>query len=181
MPPLFLRMISSLNKWDRENTYLWLAPDDIPADPITDLKTADNKLSVFQVNNGDEIRINKIAAALAAKRLTLQPFAYILFDVGLPSRLDIQVGKTNRGTDIQIVNDWHFELIELSAQKLFSLTRDLLLNADPERKRENEVVPLIMENVRSGELDPDKMDERLRKSIAEFYNQDIETLFGHRD
>ncbi len=181
MPPLFLRMISSLNKWDRENTYPWLAQGDIPADPITDLKTSNNRLSVFQVNDGDEVRINKVVAGLAATKQKLNPVAYILFDVELPSRLGIQVEKKNGNTGLEIVNDWHFELIELSAQNLILLTRHLLLNTDPDRKMEHEVAPLIMENVRARELDPNEMDERLRKDIAKFYKQDIEILFGHRD
>jgi hypothetical protein len=64
--PLMLRKIRKA-RWYQHNQadFPWLLDEDIPADPLGDLVTNDNELSVWQIND-DKSNLHRIAAALAA-------------------------------------------------------------------------------------------------------------------
>jgi hypothetical protein len=64
--PLILRKIRKARwyQYDRSD-FPWLLEEDIPADPLGDLATNDNELSVWQIND-DKSNLPRVAAALAA-------------------------------------------------------------------------------------------------------------------
>lgn len=115
--PLFLRMIKGSRWYPPEDTF-WLADGEIQAEPLADLATRENTLSVFQISD-NESNLERVIAAMAAQRDDLRHFEYALFDQQIIADLNIKVQKAPGDTKDGIVNEWHYDLTELSAQKLF--------------------------------------------------------------
>jgi hypothetical protein len=160
--PLFLRVISSLNSWDTEKDPLQLSIDDVSADMVTDLRTTDNNLSVFQIEN-DGSNVNRIITALAATRTHLQPSFFLVFDSNLLDRLKIELEKTRGGTPDDFVNDFHRNLKVLSGMKLIELAKELLINSEQCSRDPAEVAQYLQDAEAAGRVN---LKEGLKSEVA---------------
>ena len=149
--PLYLRKIDSKRVWDNDEPLPWLAEDDIQADPVTDLKTSNNILSVFYVTD-KTTGLDRIVAALAATRNSINHLDYILFDERLLLELGIKIARKTGETPDEQVNDWHRDLIELSGFKLVKLVKLIFTKGTIGRIQERRVKQLIKNSTDSGWL-----------------------------
>jgi hypothetical protein len=136
------------NRWIAD----WLPVGVFPADGLLDLKTQDNKLSVWQVDPAKE-NLARVASALAANRQFLDTLDCVLLPQGSIEELGIEVEKTNGATPDAGANDlFHRDLIELSGQKVVDVGTRI---AGAERKRfwKSEVRELLIAGLSAGELD----------------------------
>ena len=86
--PFFLRRITK-TKWLERNPS-WLQGDDIPADPLGDLRTQSNKLSVWQVED-DQPLLMQVAMAMTTMSGNVSHFHYALIDQVAFKKINIKV------------------------------------------------------------------------------------------
>jgi hypothetical protein len=119
----------------------------MPADPLGDLATKDNALSVWFVDDGKS-NLKRIAAALAARCDHVSNVDYALFDQAMLDRLDIQMEKSYGGTPDDYANrNWHYDLVKLSGRKLLELAGAVLANSERKRLPGKEVERLVADGV----------------------------------
>ena len=162
--PLLLRKLRK-PRWTLDKDLPWLAEGDIPADPLSDLATSENKLSVFLVED-DRSNLDQVVTAVAATRGHLAVFDYALFDQQLLPQLNIKIESTDGGTLDQVVNSWHRDLVELSALKLVELAKAILANAEKNRVLEKKIGQLMAQAVSLGRIDGDQLTPETRSKIA---------------
>jgi hypothetical protein len=165
--PLFLRVISSLNSWDTEKDPPQLSIDDVSADMVTDLRTTNNNLSVFQIEN-EGTNVDRIITALAATRQHLQPSFFLVFDSTLLDRLKIEVEKTRGGTPDDFVNDFHRNLKVLSGMKLIELAKELLINSEQCSRDHAEVAQYLLDAEAAGRF---KLQDSLKLEVIKALNR----------
>ena len=157
--PLILRMSRNKNRWC-EDKPSWLKNHEIHADPLADFVTTKNSLSVWRIED-NKSNLQRVIAALAAIRDSIDKFDYVLFDEKLLKECDIKVELTEGNSPDQEANAWHYDLLELSAQKLVKLA-EAVWEDKPEADRvmPKKVRNWVVEAKESRWLDPNKI--RLR-------------------
>ncbi len=141
-------------KWSTDEPLEWLQAGDVPADPLDNLATDQNKLSVYEVT-GDQSQIERIAAAFAAGSNDDKPkeFEFILFNQEILPELAIRLDSSEPGvTGDSEVDSWHRDLVELSADKLASLAKRLVPTAEPRIVMGKQVSAALEESVVSGKI-----------------------------
>ncbi len=148
---LLLRKIRK-NRWYKTEQLDWLPSGELPADPLSDLGTKSNELSVFHVST-DESNLNRIVASLATNVNQLSNVDFALFDEKLISELGIRIKKSKGDLPDEQVNNWHSDLYELSATKVLALAKAINDKAKIDRKLPLQVLNLIADMLISGQLD----------------------------
>src|SRR5688572_11894063 len=94
---LLLFVVKKANRWYRDEVAeRWLASGDVPADPIGDLRTTENQLSVWEVAQ-DRSTVHRIVTAVASGADEPSPRSYVLFDSGLLPQIGIATSDQERG------------------------------------------------------------------------------------
>jgi len=156
-----LRKVDKQRHWFRTDAQVHLDAGDVPADPLGDLRTSDNKLSVYQVDE-DRSNIERIARALACGRQHLDDVGYVLFDVSVLEKASIDLCLIDGTTHDSAVNKCHADLINLTGNKLVTLARHILLEGESDIILKKRIVDLVREGLTSKEL-PEKVREKLPK------------------
>ncbi|MGA2443011.1 MAG: hypothetical protein ABSH08_18825 [Tepidisphaeraceae bacterium] len=160
--PLLLRKIRK-NRWYRDKKPEWLQPGDVPADSVTDLKTTDNKLSVYQCNDPDA-EIDRVVAALAASG----PVDYALIDRKQIDEAEISMQPSPGTTPDEKANGLHHDLVALSGEKILRLAkiifddRVLIKRVLPKK-----VMEMISAGIAAGRISRDKLSEKMRSKIPD--------------
>ena len=150
--PQLLRDVRQ-NRWFKEVAAPFLAIDDVPADPIGDLRTQENRLSVFEVTE-DGTNIERIIRALAIGKDKIADTGYVVFDAGLLPTAGIDILETPGKTADEGANAWHRDLI-VSGNKLIALTKAILRHGKSGTVLKVRLRELIEEGARNGEI-PEK-------------------------
>lgn len=122
--PLLLHTVRQA-RWLKEPAAKWLRNGDVPADAVSDLKTTDNKLSVWEVAE-DKSNLERIVRAIAVGKHQIASTGYIIFDSTLLTEVGIDSTHEKGTTEDAGANEWHRDLIQLSGNKLVALTRAVL-------------------------------------------------------
>ena len=171
--PVLLRQLRIKNCWRTDEPLPWLGTGEVPADPLANFKTGNNTLSVFVVE-GDRRRIERIAAAMAATATHLDDFEYVVFDQNVLQPVGIQIIKVEGDTVDSIVNDWHMDLVELSAAKVAELARILVPNCEPDMVTAKRVVEVLADIIASGSVSRQVVAEHWRRDDKRLLKQEIE-------
>jgi hypothetical protein len=158
--PLFLRNVRE-NRWYKAEAAPWLEKGDIPADPLGDLATTGNRLSVWEVA-GDRSNIERIVRALAVNRQKISDMGYVLFDSALLETVGIDSVQETGATPDAEANAWHRDLVDLSGKKLVTLTRLILENGESGTVLRKRLEELIEEGVKQNQL-PEKCRAKVAK------------------
>lgn len=143
----------------------WLGQDEIPADPLADLKTTQNNLSVFYIKE-DYSNLNDVIAAIAATRDCAANFDYLLFDEEVCSELSVEIEDTIGATRDEDVNrKWHRDLMKLSADKLLKLSKVIYKKGERKRIQEKEIPKIIAEASLAGKIPIDTLKVNLRQKV----------------
>ena len=141
--PLLLRTIRKA-RWYQVS---WLPESESQADALLDLTTLDNKLSVWHIED-NRSNLNRVVAALAAKRENIVNLDYVLFDLQAILDMNISLHSTKGDVpDDEVSNSWHRDLSDLSAKSIVDIARTLQKNGERVRKHHGEVKELIKEAV----------------------------------
>jgi hypothetical protein len=158
--PLFLRNVRE-NRWYKTGAALWLAQGDVPADPLGDLATTENRLSVWEVAI-DRSNVERIVRALAVTRQKIADMGYVLFDSSLLATAGIDAVAENGETPDEGANNWHRDLIDLSGNKLVILTKLILENGESGTVLKKRLEQLVTDGVEQKEL-PEKCRSKISK------------------
>ena len=162
------RLLRQVRAWKwLEDDPSWLAGGNAPAECLMDLRSPDNRLSVFVVPPGEDP--SQVAVALAGcGKQKFDESGYVVFDSDILNELAIAIDASEKGaTPDDKVNTWHRDLIELSATKLAELARVLwherenLLDSVPKQLVEERLVT----GVRDGLLTTRGMHADMKQTI----------------
>jgi hypothetical protein len=161
--PLVLRRIRK-GRWHIEDTS-WVEEGDIHADPLADLNTKTNALSLWLVED-DESNLEQIVTAIAATRDHVSNLDYALLKLRFLSELNLEIKHTRGGTlDEEANTSWHRDLHKLSGFKLVELAKIILDRGQRGRFSEKNIGQLIAQAVSSGRIDLAGLKEGIRKKI----------------
>jgi hypothetical protein len=145
----------------------WLQAGQIIGDCINDFETKGGRLSVFFVPADFNLRAIAIGAALEGKRPTLNNFEFCLIspatlsDLGLKSEHSPSHGIT---LDSE-VNDWHFDVVNLTGQNLHDLAREIKKTEFRDVVLEADIKTAIATRLEAGTMVLSKLHEKLQKKF----------------
>ncbi len=126
-------------------------PLDFPADVLTDLRTAGDNLSVFEVTGA--VNAERIATAVAATKANPDQTAYAVFDRAAVEGLGIATSAQAMGsTPDMTVNALHRDLHVGTVRKLLDLA-GVIAGVEIIPILKTKVVGLLKEGFESGRLD----------------------------
>ena len=162
------RKIDHKSWWrpDRDTSENWLPKDELRADALQDLKTENNALSVYLLSD-DESALDRVIAACAGTRNCVNEVDYVLVDSNVIGDLDFTVRDVLGRTPDDEVNKWHRDLCELSATKLLTLALTINKYSAVNRRQQKEVGRLLNSAVKSGFIDPQRLDPQVRQRLNE--------------
>jgi len=162
--PFLLRAIRK-NRWYEKPAEPFLASGDVPADPLADLRTDGNCLSVFCIDE-DKANLERVLAAYASNRDIIANLDYALIDAQLLEKIGITCIKTvGQLPDQAVNNSWHRDLTGLSGLNLVALAKEILTKGEKLRVSQPRVVELIRTAVDSGHLDANRITPGIREKI----------------
>jgi len=139
------------NRWYKTEETAWLLDSEIQADALEDLRTKSNGTSVFHVNQA-ESNLYRVVAALAANSGFLSNFDFAIFNEELIAEIGIKIKKTPGDSPDEQVNNWHSDLLELSAQKLLTLATLIKTKSRIERINHMKVLNFIADSIINGQI-----------------------------
>lgn len=166
---MLIRMISGISKWDgskavnRKDYY-------ICGDAIGDLRTTDNKLSVWKADTQEDI--NDAIIALALNRDSVSKLSYFLLKEEDLDKMDIKISDEQvgvaAGLDSQILTK-HRDLIDLDYWRLGYLADHLTELAKNVNNRRicsaSEVKKLLERYKQENKITPIQVKDKLRTSL----------------
>lgn len=159
---ILLRGAVRAEHWYREPTWAWLGGQEVPADAMKDLRTDNNALSVFEV--AEEADARRIAIAIAAGKEDFGHCEWFLFDDSVLGPLGILVEESEGTTPYVGINGLHRDLNQLTGRKLVALAEAIPMDMfDFVLKKDVETA--IVSSVRSGELDINRINRKLREKV----------------
>lgn len=159
--PIILRKIRKPKWYDVP----WLSPGDTIADALGDLKTEDNKLSVWVIED-DESNLPLVATALVAHVFEhVQHFDYALLELSAIEQQGWRMEANTGKTPCDAANKYHRDIVQLSAQDVMQIARIVKNHARRERIPEWQVGKLLDEAVRESSLDTLRMKPGLLPSL----------------
>ena len=165
---MFLARKITLSKWGELSTLL--GPDSIPADAITvDLRTRQNRLSLWRCESINDSDIKDIALALASKNTYTSKIdiAWILED-DLTSDDQI-IQRMSSDIPVQDLASKHVDLCEMNYKRLGRVAdrlRIAITTGSYRRFRESEVITILKSAVSHNRLELTSLDENLRKKLT---------------
>lgn len=166
---MLIRMITSISKWNgskvvnRDDAY-------ICGDAISDLRTRDNKLSVWKADTQEDI--DDAIVALALNRDSVQKVSCFFLNENDLEKIQIRISDEQEGEacglDSHILKK-HRDLIELDywrlgflAEYMIELAKDKKNRADYSEKK----VRTLLERYRAEQkITPEQVKEKLREKL----------------
>jgi len=162
--PRLLRSIRK-SKWYKHREVPWLPTGKVQADALGDLKTEDNKLSVWHVED-DRSNLERVVAAFAASRECISNFDYALVDEATLLKLNVKMETTPGLTpDDEVNGRWHRDLCEMTADKLLALAMAIAAKGERKRLGEKEVRGLIRQAIEKKRIDQTRLKPRVAVKI----------------
>ncbi len=165
----FLRKVDYAHQtiWEGNwgDEYPWLIMPGLPSDLLGNeaVRTDNCELSVYFINE-DKSNINRVMAALNAKREFLTDTGYLLFEESLPSDIGIKVQQTDGETyDDHLNKNWHYDLVELNADAIVNLCEALVERCEIESLFKDDVIKLIGQSMSNKYLR--KVSKGIRKEL----------------
>ena len=151
--PLLLRTVRQ-NRWHKQTAQPFLDKDDVPADPLGDLRTTENRLSVWIVSE-DRSNLERVVRAVAVLKDRIEAEGYVLFDSKILDDAGIEVLDIPGGSPDKDANAWHQGDLVLSGNKLVALAKGILLHGNSGQILKLRMKELISEGVQQGHFPPD--------------------------
>ena len=155
------RKLSQKRHWDRPP---WLGAGDSQADAAKCLRTEENKLSVFRLEDSD-VQTERVVAALA---LTRDNFAEVDVAIAPEKVLEacgIQHAKVPARTPDSEVNDWHLDLVELTVAKIAELATAIRTEGRIRRYYPADVRAAIQKSLRTDYIAVECIKPKLVQSL----------------
>jgi hypothetical protein len=138
---------------------------ELTADVLFELKTRDNELSVYALDQGRDTAV-RVVAAIGSMSSELVYTDCLVFDSDIVSALGIPITKSPGLTPDRIANDWHFDLAEISAGRLTSLAEQLVLQAQFLPLLQDDLVASLRSSAVAGDLDLTRVNKKVRQQTG---------------
>ncbi len=140
---LLLRTVRR-GRWVGALGHDWLEEGDVAADPLADLRTSENTLSVWQVDD-DKSNLLRIVAAFASTRDTFANFDFALVQEEVVADLGIEIRHTNG---------------------LARLAKQMVAKSETRRIPLKQVKQLIEDAVNSNQIDVQGLNNTLKQRLG---------------
>lgn len=170
---MLIRKIKNLGCWDRENikTSIARADADIPGDTISDLRTANNALSVWYTPDLDSSNLDPILAALAVNMDSVQKFSYVIMDESELHDIEIECATIigcAPGVKEEVLK-LHRDLLHIDYTRLGKLANyiyDLKEAGKIRTVSKTEVKKLVNRLIEEGKIKKEELKEKFRISLG---------------
>jgi hypothetical protein len=166
-------MMIKKRSWDKLDPQpLWLAQNGLHADPLSDLRTKDNSISVWRIHT-DRSNLDLVVTALAVSRDGLDKFEFGLFDRTLVAQLGIKINDTKPGKCAALpdANKWHSDLEELSVDTVVTLLQTIFPHIEKNIHLLPAVKKLVLAAQKQNLLEFQKINPRMRPDIEDLFNK----------
>jgi hypothetical protein len=167
--PLILRKIRR-SKWYKSEGVPWLPEGELQADALVDLATAENKLSVYLVND-DQSNLEQVVTALAANADYISNFDYALLNQETIINIGIRIENTPGQTPDSTVNTWHMDLSGLTVKNVIALANAVWAQTERRRIPSRRIQELVVNGVSSQQLDQTKLKPKLAERLRGIINE----------
>src|SRR5450759_2221937 len=106
----FLLVKISKARWLVPSTFKWLPEGAIQSDPMYDLRTTDNAISTWEIDDAGE-NLKAVLAGLAANRDHLANLDYAVFEQRFAQDISIKVQESQGNTKSSKANNFHRDLV----------------------------------------------------------------------
>ena len=122
-------------------------------------------MSVFGLNDCDD-QLARVVAALALTRDYLGHVDLAVIPATVLADCRLTCDRTDGGTPDTLVNSWHLDIVNLSLYKLRKLAGSIRRCGKIRRFQQRKVIEAIRTTMGSGNVDPEKVNARLAKSLV---------------
>lgn len=151
-----------LARWDE--ALKQRASGEFPADPLGDLVTTENRLSVFLLED-EAAQLDSVMTACAANKQRAANADCVLLEAGHLDKLALEQELTEGNTPNANVNGLHRNLKDLTAKVLVELGELFLQYGEFKSRLGAQIRKQILDGVRSGTIDSSKLHKKLRKKL----------------
>ena len=129
-------------------------------------KETGNKISVWHIEE-NRSNLNRVAAAIASGRSNIANLDYALFQQETVNLAGITVREAPGETADDGANtQWHRDLIELTANKLVRLAKEMYSEAEIVRMQHLEVSRLVRQGIDSKKIQQGRLKDSLVKDLS---------------
>lgn len=165
--PYLLRNIRKA-KWYKNPNVAWLPDGELQADALVDLKTDNNELSVWYIED-DKLNLEQVISALTANRAFVSSIDYALIDLQDLSGLNLKIEKTEGDSPDKEANaTWHRDVTMLTVPLIVGLARTIQTEAEIERIAWKKVVKWIANGVSSGRINRKELKAGVLVKVNEY-------------
>ncbi len=161
-PKLLLRKLRKKRHWDVKD---WLGTEDVQADVLKDFETVDNELSVYLVEH-DRSNLERIVAALALNTDHVDIVDISLVDQAVLNKFHIEFNDAPGNTKDGQVNEWHRNLVRLTARKVANLVGTIRTDGEIKRYVLSAVKETIRASLDAGFVVPAQLNNHMRGSLS---------------
>lgn len=162
------------SRWYKTEETAWLSEDDLQADALGDLVEQANKFSVFTIDE-NQSNFERVIAALGANTDRPSNIDFALFNEMVIYDLGIKIENVGGELPDEQVNNWHNDLCELSASKVFNLAMTIKAKAKIDRIYPRQIFNLVANSLIKGQIDR----PRIKWKSADDLNE-LDTLIAER-
>lgn len=154
-------------RWYGTDRLSWLPTNHFQADALQDLKTEDNKLSVYVISD-DRNNLKRVIAAMAANCDTLSHFDFFLVDQNILKALGIKYENVPGDLKDEIVNKWHQDLVNLSAQQIFKIGNAVKDPSNRDRIPWQNVRDYLVESIKMDWVSLDQLSASIKRKVQPY-------------
>lgn len=165
--PSYLRKVQSKRNWDPKGEFSnYLRAGEAPADALADIRTSDNALSIWEIDD-QRNNLERVLAAIASRGEHLQKMDHVIVESTRVQHLGVKIEKKSGDThDSGANSSWHYDLTHLSATDLARLANCLLEYGKSERQLPNKLVSMVKESIQKGFVDQGKLDSKMIQQLS---------------
>ena len=151
--------------WYKDRSdFPWLKEGKLVADVFKGLRTTHGALSMYAVN--EKTDVNRIIAALACTRDSIQEFDYVLVPANTIKE-NFELNKTKGKTPDDTVNEWHLDIIHLTPSKLSDLVYTFRDHQESmNRLLKKNVNSEVRKRIDNGSIDVGRINEKLKEKFS---------------
>jgi hypothetical protein len=154
--------------WDpfRSTGEAWLSEGDVRGDALKSLRSQDNTLSIYLVDDDEPKGLERVIAAFAAQRESLANVDFALLQLDQLESHGFVLETLAGVTPDVVVNTWHRDLVRLSGARILGLAELLQGDAAFCRRRKPEIKRLVKSGIDVGWIDTSKMRQGLLDELT---------------
>ena len=158
---MICRKLSQKRHWDG---LPWLGSQETQADAVKCLMTSQNRLSVFVLDRADD-QTERVVAALAVTRDSLAHLDLAIAPEEVLARCDIRRDRVQGQTPDPGVNDWHEDLVDLTAGKIARLAAAIKDEGEIRRYNLKKVEAAIRQSLDEDFIGAEQINGKLVQSL----------------